>query len=390
MASELRAEDLMATASDRAGLDDFGAPTFRVGLDRLLDGFAHEAQLNEVGQVMAPEGVVTYLVNRLQVLDWHRRQPEMATADVTPPVVMIGMGRTGTTILHDLLGQDPANRVPLTWEVDRPCPPPETATYETDPRIEEADAQAGMMDQLHPEFKTMHPTGARLGQECIRITGGEFASVIFLSQFRLPSYMRWLTQDADLAPAYRWHRHFLQLLQWHHGGDRWVLKSGAHLWALPALLAEYPNATLIQTHRDPGRVISSLSSLFATVRQVASDDVSIEQVAGDWADPILDALDRSVTAREDGTIAPGRVIDVPYDGFVADPIQTVRAIYDRWDVELTPDVEARMRAFLAENAQNKHGPHRYSVADTGLDPGEIRERSRRYQEYFDVTPEPFA
>jgi len=390
MASELQAEDLMATATERVGLDDFGAPTFRVGLERLLDGFAHEAQLNEVGQAMAPEGVVAYLATRLQVLDWHRRHPDMGAADVTPPVVMIGMGRTGTTILHDLLGQDPANRVPLTWEVDRPCPPPESATYDTDPRIAEADAQAGFMDQLHPEFKTMHPTGARLAQEDIRITGGEFASLIFLSQFRLPSYMQWLTHDADLAPTYRWHRQFLQLLQWHHVGDRWVLKSGAHLWALPALLAEYPKATLIQTHRDPVRIIPSLSSLFATVRQIGSDDVSIPQVADDWSDPILDALDRSVTARQDGTIAPDQVIDVAYDRFVADPIQTVREIYDHWDWELTPDAERRMRGFLAENAQNKHGPHRYTLEDAGLDPDEIRERSRRYQEYFDVTPEPFA
>ena len=102
---------------------------------------------------------------------------------------MIGMGRTGTTILHDLLGQDPANRVPRTWEVDRPCPPPEAATHETDPRIAEVQAPARGPDQVHPEFQAMHPTGARLAQECIRITGGEFASLIFFSQYRLPSYL---------------------------------------------------------------------------------------------------------------------------------------------------------------------------------------------------------
>ena len=388
--SELRAEGLLATASERAGLDDFGSPTFRVGLDQVLDGLAREAQLNEVGEAMAPEVLLGYLVNRLQILDWHRRHPDIGAADVTPPVIMIGMGRTGTTILHDLLGQDPANRVPLTWEVDRPCPPPERATYDTDPRIAESDAQSGMLDELHPEFKTMHPTGARLAQEDIRITGGEFTSLIFLSQFRLPSYMQWLTHDADLAPAYRWHRRFLQLLQWHVPGDRWVLKSGAHLWSLPAMAAEYPDAVLIQTHRDPLRVIPSLSSLFATVRKVGSDEVTIPQVADDWCDPILEALDRSVAAREDGTIRPEQVLDVAYDEFVADPIAMIKTIYDHWDAELTPDAEARMRAFLADNTQNKHGRHQYSWADTGLDAGEIRERSRRYQQYFDVTSEPLA
>ncbi len=227
------AERLVEQAVAQTGLDDFGAPSFRIGLDRIVDGLAAEANLNAVGEAMAPEVLLGYLRTRLEVTDWHRRHPDMGAADVTPPVVMIGMGRTGTTILHDLLGQDPANRVPLTWEVDRPCPPPETATYDVDPRIDEVQAQLAVMDELHPEFQAMHPTGARLAQECIRITGGEFASLIFLSQFRLPSYFDWLTHDADLAPAYRWHRRFLQLLQWHHPGDRWILKSGAHLWSCP-------------------------------------------------------------------------------------------------------------------------------------------------------------
>jgi hypothetical protein len=380
-------EELLQTARTRTGLADVGGDTYRLGLDRLVDGLEHEAALNDLGAAIAPEILTTYLTNRLEIMDWHRRHPDMGRAEVAAPVVMIGMGRTGTTILHDLLGQDPANRVPLTWEVDRPCPPPETATYETDPRIAEVEATIEAANEAHPEFKAMHPSGARLAQECIRMTGGEFASLIFLSQFRLPSYQRWLTDEADLAPAYRWHRRFLQLLQWHHGGDRWVLKSGAHLWALPALVAEYPDARFIQTHRDPLRIIPSLASLFATVRRTFSDDVSLAAVAHEWGAPILDSLDRSVDARERELIPSDRVVDVPYQAFLADPIATIRGIYENWDVELRPEVEARMRDFLADNAQDKHGTHRYSFADTGLDAGEILEQSRRYREYFDVPTE---
>jgi hypothetical protein len=390
MGDPLTGDRIVEAACERTGLDDFGGDTFRLGLDRVVDGLATEARLNAVGEAMAPEVLTGHLVNRLQVVDWHRRHPEIGAADVVPPVVMIGMGRTGTTILHDLLGQDPANRVPRTWEVDRPCPPPERATADTDPRIDEVQAQIDALDQIHPQFKAMHPTGARLAQECICITACEFASLLFLSQFSLPSYLTWLTEDADLAPAYRWHRRFLQLLQWRDPAERWVVKSGAHLWALPALLAEYPNATFLQTHRDPLRVIPSLSSLFATVRSTGSDDVSIEQVAHEWAGAILDAMDRAVDAREDGTIPADRVLDIDYVAFVADPIGTIRTIYDRWDTELTPAAEARMRAFLAEHGQHQHGRHRYSLADTGLPVGELRARSRRYQEYFDVTPEPLV
>jgi hypothetical protein len=377
-------EQLIETAIDRVGVSDLGDDSFRTGLDLLVDGLETEAALNELGAAVAPETVVTYLATRLQLHDWHARHPDMGAQRVDPIVFMIGMGRTGTTIIHDLLGQDPANRVPLTWEVDRPFPPPESATYETDPRIAEVQAVIDVGHAARPEFRAMHPTGALLAQECIRMTGCELASLIFLSQFRLPTYMRWLTVDADMAPAYRLHKRFLQLLQWHHRGDRWIVKSGAHLWALPALMGEYPDARYLQTHRDPVKVIGSLSSLFATVRSTFSDDVTIAQVASDWADGILDALERSVDARESGAIPADRVIDVQFDAYMADPFGTLHAIYEWLDVELTPDAERRMRAFLAENAREKHGRHRYTFADTGLDEDALRERARRYTDYFDV------
>ncbi len=388
MAQGLAADRLVDTACEQTGLDDFGADSFRVGLDRLVDGLDGEAQLNEVGEAMAPMGVLGHLTNRLQVTDWHRRHPEIGAADVTPPIVMIGMGRTGSTILHDLFGQDPANRVPRTWEVDRPVPPPEAATYETDPRIDESQAGIDLAYEMRPELRWMHPMGARLGQECIVITGDEFASAIFNSQFRLPSYLRWVTSQADMAPAYRWHRRFLQLLQWRNPGGRWVLKTGAHLWALPALMGEYPNAFIVQTHRDPLRIVASLSSLFAVVQATASDGVTMADVAAQWSGPVLDALDRSVTARENGTVPADRVIDVHYREFMADPFRTIRAIYDRMGAELTPEAESRMRRFLDENRADKHGAHEYAWADTGLDAGVVRDRAHRYQEYFDVDSEP--
>ena len=379
--------ELLETACERTGLDDFGADTFRSGLDRLVDGLATEARLNELGGVIAHEGLVGHLTKRLEVVDWHHRHSEIAAGAVTAPLILIGMGRTGTTILHDLLGQDPRHRIPRTWEVDQPCPPPEAATSATDPRIAESQARIDLAYDARPEMQAMHPMGARRGQECIVMTGSEFASGIFLSQYRLPSYFHWLIDAADMAPAYRWHRRFLQLLQWRDPAERWILKSGAHLWALPALAAEYPDAVFVQTHRDPLRVIASLSSLFAAVQVVASDDASMRGVAADWADAVVDALDRSVTAREDGTVPADRVLDVPYDAFMADPFATIRTIYAHLDAELDPQTDARIRIFLAENRADAHGTHRYSFADTGLNEGGLREKVRRYTDYFDVQPE---
>ena len=363
--------------------DGLRAYAYRDGLERLLEGLDGEARLNDVGRMVVPDGLRTYLVNRLQLTDWCRRNPEISQGDIVAPIILIGMGRTGTTILHDLLGQDPGNRIPRTWEVDRPCPPPEAETYDTDPRIAEVEAGIDLAHAVRPELRAMHPMGARLGQECIRYTGCEFASLIFGSQYRLPSYLSWVTREADMAPTYQWHRAFLQLLQWRHPG-RWILKSGAHLWVLPALMVEYPDAILVQTHRDPIRVVASLSSLFAAIRSTMSDEGSIGEVAAEWAPLIADALDRSVDARLDGTIPVGRVLDVPFSRYMRDPVGAVRSIYAHVRRELEPEVEDRIREFLAANPRDKYGPHHYSFDDTGLDRGELLERTRRYREYFDV------
>jgi hypothetical protein len=221
----------------------------------------------------------------------------------------------------------------------------------------------------------------------VRITASDFRSMIFPTQYRVPSYTRWLLHDADMRPAYRWHRMFLEHLQSKAPAQRWVLKSPGHLWALDALMGEYPNALLVQTHRDPLRVIASLSSLVARLRSLASDDTSIPDAAIDFAENILDGLDRSVTAREDGTVSADHVVDVQFRAFMADPFATIHTIYERLGLELQPDAEKRMRAFLGDNPQDKHGTHTYTFAETGLDAGKLREQAKRYQDYFDVPSE---
>ncbi|HZR82790.1 MAG TPA: sulfotransferase [Candidatus Binatia bacterium] len=386
-AAALDCDRLVSEACEATGLADFGAEGWREGLERLVASLRDEAALNDVGHLVAGGEIQQYLTNRLRITEWHRVHPEASAIDVSPPIVIIGQGRTGTTILHDMIAQDPANRVPLTWEVDRPLPPPEPATYESDPRIDEVQAQLDMSELVIPGFKAMHPMGARLPQECVRITAADYRSMIFPTQYRAPSYARWLLGEADMGSAYRWHRRYLQVLQWRHRGQRWVLKSPGHLWALGALLAEYPDALLVQTHRDPLRIIASIASLRSTLRRLASDDPSTPADAAEFAEYIVDGLDRSVRDREDGTVPADRVVDVQFADFMADPFATIRAIYARLGLELSADAESRMRAFLADNPQDKHGRHRYSFADSGLDAGEWRDRARRYQQYFDVPSE---
>ena len=353
----------------------------------MIEELNNRAALHEVGSIVASTEIVSYLTNRLRIIDWVKRHPEIRERDIRPPIVILGQPRTGTTILFGVLAQDPANRVPLTWEVDQPWPPPETATYETDPRIGEVQATLEAADILIPGFMGMHAMGAQLGQECVRITAGEFRSMIFSTQYRVPDYQHWLLHEADMGPAYRYHRLFLQYLQSEHPAQRWVIKSPAHLWSLQSMMREYPDALVVHTHRDPLRVVGSLASLIDLLRRLASDDVSIAAVAHEWVDDVAVGLDRAVAARRDGTIPATQAVDVFFGDFLADPMAVVGEIYERLGIELTTEAEVSMRRFLADNPQEKHGGHTYTFADTGLDAGALRERMRPYQEFFDVPDE---
>jgi hypothetical protein len=389
-AVDLSTERALEQAAEQTGLSDLGDDSWKEGLDRLVDALRSEAALNELGAALVGGELAGYLGDRMRILAYRKEHPEIVGVDVVPPIVIVGQGRTGTTILHELLAMDPASRVPRTWEVDHPVPPPETATYETDPRIAEVDATLACVDLVLPGFMQMHPMGAQLPQECVRITSSDFRSMIFPTQYSVPSYAKWLLHEADMAPAYRWHRMFLEHLQSRHPAKRWVLKSPGHVWALDALLAEYPNALLVQTHRDPLRILASLSSLVARLRSLASDDATVAGAAADFAENIVDGLDRSVTAREVGTVPADRVVDVQFRGFMADPFATIHEIYEKLDLELQPAAEQRMRDFFAANPRDKHGTHTYTFADTDLDEGVWRERARRYQDYFDVPSEPLG
>ena len=197
-------ERLIAAACEEAGSDDFGADGWQTGLDRLTDGLINEARLSAIGVEIAYLDIMRALKNRLGVIAWRKQHPEIATKPITQPIVIVGQPRTGTTILYDLLAQDPDLRAPLTWEVDEPCPVPQPETYHDDPRIAQVQASIEMSEQIIPGFLAFHPMGALVGQECVRITASEFTSMIFTVQYRLPSYYRWLLYDADHAGAYRY------------------------------------------------------------------------------------------------------------------------------------------------------------------------------------------
>ncbi|HUR50832.1 MAG TPA: sulfotransferase [Mycobacteriales bacterium] len=383
-----RLDGLVAEAVAEAGHDDFGGATWQEGYELLLSSLRSEAQLNELGTEIVRAELLTYLGNRLALTAWRREHPDEVQGPVTRPLFIVGQPRTGTTILFDLLAQDPAFRVPRTWEVDKPVPPPTTDAYEDDPRIAEVQGGIDLAESLMPGFTTFHPMGAQLGQECVRITGHEFRSMIFPTQYHVPSYNRWLLHEADLAPAYAWHRAFLQHLQSRHPASQWLLKSPAHLWHLDDLAREYPDAVVVQTHRDPLVVVASVSALAAHLRGMASDAATVEQAAQAYAEDIFLGLDRGIDSRERGVLPPEQVVDVHFAAFVADPLATIGALYDALGRTLTAEAERRMRAFLdAHPGDGGGGGTRYRFSDTGLEAEPLRARAKAYQERYDVVSE---
>lgn len=379
-------DGLLARATRDTGLDDFGDDWFRTPLRRLLHAMETEASMTTLGRITARTDLLRLLTNRLRIEDTHRRHPEIAATPIRAPIVVVGLPRTGTSILHELLAQDPANRVPMSWEVMHPWPPPEQATCDTDPRIAAVDKHLAGVDLLIPGFKTMHPMGARLPQECVALMQYDFASMIWSTTHRVPSYQAWLG-SADVRPLYRSHRRQLQYLQWRWPADRWVLKSPGHLWSLDALLAVYPDARIVQTHRDPLTVVASLTSLVAVLRRLASDTIDAHEIGTDWTTLLADGLERSMAARDQAALPASQLLDMHFADFIADEVGTVRRIYEHFGLELTADAEARMRRFLADNARDKHGRHRYSLRAAGLDVPTERRRYARYQERFGIPSE---
>jgi hypothetical protein len=378
--------DLLRTARRGAGLTDLGDEPCLEPLRLLLESLEREASLTWLGRSIARREIVRLLENRLRLVEDRRRNPEIAQVEIRRPLFVVGLPRTGSTILHDLLAQDPANRVPLTWECMWPSPPPRRDSFETDPRIAECDAQFPGVDRLIPGFKAMHPMGARLGQECVVLTQHSFASPIFHNEYRVPSYEDWV-DACDWRPVYEFHRRQLQHLQWRCAGERWVLKSGMHMWGLEHLFDAYPDALVVQTHRDPVKVATSFASLATLVRSMSSDAVDAREVAADWIPRLARALEHAMDVRKRMGEPPERFYDLQFRDFVRDPIGAVEKVYGHFGLTLTGQAADRMRAFVAANPQGKHGVHRYRPSEYGLDPARERERFRRYTERYGIEAE---
>ena len=368
------------------GLADFGDDWWREPFSVLLGSLREEADLTLAGRLLARGEVQRLLQSRLRLVDAWSRDPSLAEGAIPAPIFVTGLGRSGTTFLHELLAEDPANRVPMLWETMYPVPPPTTATYTTDPRIGAAHDEIRVMDAMIPAFTAMHENAGDLPTECIFIFAHQFVCDMFLGQYNCPTYAIWQS-GIDKAPLYEFHRKTLSLLQSRHAGARWVLKAPSHLSQLANLFSVYPDARVVITHRDPLKVVGSLADLMATLQAMRTDHVDYDAIIALIAFGSWSQLDRVTDDRDTGALPDAQIADVVYRDLVSDPIGTVHALYDRWGLEVSHDYAAALERHVQQRAQHRHGAHEYRFEDTGLDLATERARVAPYQERYGVPSE---
>ena len=378
MSAAVDADALVRRAEAETSLADWGDTPFRDALE-ILCRSARDDQPRRADALPAFEANILRLMGlRLRMTADRNAHPEIPRQRIGRPLIVMGLPRSGTTILHSLLSRDPRLRSPQKWEVDQPSPPPRIDTYASDPRI--ADAAAAI-EKVDPTFRAMHQMGATLPEECNNLQMASLRSLNFWARMALPSYSRWLLEEADMAPAYAFHRQFLQHLQAFAPRERWVLKGPPHVFWPETLLATYPDACIVMTHRDPAEVLPSNASLIAHLRGV-SEAVDAKSVGAEqmiW----LEGLKRTMAYRERAA-RPGQFVDIQYRDFVSDPLEAVRVIYAHFGIELTADAEVAMRAFMADNQQEKHGKHVYTAEQFGLDAKTLHREFADYIHRYDI------
>jgi len=382
--ADLSEEGLCRAACRSTRLDDFGEDGFREPLRVLLRSLEEEADLHPFGRLFARSLVLRCLVNRLKLTaDW-KRWPQILDEEVRGPVFVLGLPRCGTTLMHNLLAADPASRSPAYWEAHDLSPPPARDSYATDPRRRRARIEVRVLDYLVPNLLAMHEISAEGPEECYALLANAFAGVQFSWMFDVPGFNDWLS-GRDMRDSYRYYRKQLQLLQWRCPGDRWVLKSPTHLWTADALLAVFPDARIVQIHRDPLKVVASACSLGATMRGLTSRDVALHDLGRKATEGLATGVGKCTAAR---AAAPaGQFLDLHYLEFVRDPLATVRGVYNHFDMPFTAQAEAAVKAALARHPQNKRGAHRYTLEQFGLNADEERCRYAVYCETYGVQRE---
>jgi hypothetical protein len=379
--STFDADAIVADARAAAGLTDFGDESFRVPMGVLLRALDGEARLTPAGRAVQRQRIVDLLVNRLRAEASLARHPEIRDEAIRAPIVIVGLPRTGTTLLHRTIASDPRLYAARWYECRHPAPLEDTAG--DDPRIARAEAEVRAMLEAVPALASMHPLEATAPDEEILLLEHSFYSTTPEASANVPSYGEWLGRQ-DQRPAYRYLRRLLQLIQWQKRragirAQRWVLKTPHHLGFADLLLDEFPDALVVQTHRDPLESIPSLASMIHALWSLAAEHVDAKEIGRQWNAKMAHALAHSLAVRDR---YPDRFVDVWFRDAVQDPVGQAHRIYAAAGLPMTAEAEAAMRRFVATNPREGRPPHLYTLEEFGLTRAGIERDFAAYRARF--------
>lgn len=378
----LEAKPLLEKARRRSGHADLGEWDVAAPLARLLDACAREAALSLLGRGALRWDVVRYASNLLRLRAEERACPNITAEPIASPIFITGLPRSGTTFLHRLMMEDPENRAPRVFQTIHPYP---DSSGGRDRREQRVNRQLYAFAQVAPEFRSLHPLEAASPQECCEITAHVFRSLRFDTTFHIPSYRGWLDEEGHL-PAYRFHRRFLQHLQHQQGGGRFVLKCPDHLFALRELRAVYPDARVVFVHRDPVKVLLSVSHLTEVLRRPFTRRVDRRRIGREESARWYDGTLRMIQADAESPFAEP-ICHVHYLDLISDPVSTVEGVYAHFGLTLAPEAASRMARLVAARPNGGYGQHSYRFEDHGLDAQAERDRFRGYMIHFGIEPE---
>ncbi len=372
-------DSLMAEATLATGLTDFGPGDFREGLEVLLESLTRDANLDSATEAAVIGKFRDRLVNRLEVEAWLHEYPAIEQLPVRGPIDIIGLPRTGTTALANMMSLDPQFRCLRGWEQSKPCPPPTSSGEATDPRRLQAALDN---ENLPPVLKAMHLYDLDATVEDSEVLGMAFHG----QQYTLPvyGYHAWW-RDADMTSTYRYHRRVIQLLQSQRPPDLWLFKAPHHKFHLEPIVAAYPDIRFVMTHRDPAKVVPSYASLVSTIFPASRTEHDTHRAGREVSEHLRIGMENAMAAR--ARLGDERFFDVHHVELAADPIGVLHRVYDFLDLELQPSFEQDVRDWHRTNRSGAHGTHPYTPEQFGLTTSQLRSDYEFYIRHFDVSVE---
>jgi Sulfotransferase family len=379
---------LLASAMRSTGLSDFGDDDWREPFRILIKSLEEEAELHLMGRLWARSAIVILLESRLQIEETYKRHPEINDEEIKHPIFIVGQSRTGTSFLLNVLASIPENGVIMQWEATFPCPPPEKATYKTDPRIEKAHRIIDRWNRVTPTIKSMYEFSGYVPMEDCEVLSISFRDTSFLEGLgQVPSYDAYMrTQDFKIP--LRYHQRVLKLLQWKNPRQQWVLKDPLHLDRIPTILEVYPDACIVWPHRDPVRALASVVDLIGTIQWQRTnhpfkggghDAVTDPNLCAARFNAVIDLIESGVIPRE-------RIFHTHFKDHVGNTMATVEAMYKYFGLTLSDAGREGIAQFLKNHPRDARPAHKFGIGAPEA-VASARKAYKRYQDYFNVESE---